>query len=219
MIDHGFGVYFMRLEAVFGAFDRTYKWRNDPRVMKWTRQCDLLCVAAHDEWFKKQACDPTLQMYAVIVPGDPPAHVGVAGLTSLDLINRRAEFSLYIGPEHQDKGHGSAALMTLLSHGFQTYGLRTIWGETFAANPAAKLFEELGMKKEGSRRDHYYRDGAFIDCHLYSLLRPEWDRLLPTWREKRAIQAGPTEGLPANVVSISTTEKPAPLAPEPGRTA
>jgi hypothetical protein len=116
-------------------------------------------------------------MYAVI-PNSTPIQtplVGVCGLTSIDWVNRRAEFSLYIDPDRQKDGLGKAALQTLLHHGFMTLGLNCIWGETFDLNPAAKLFEGLGFIKEGSRRDFYYRDGRFIDAHLYSLLRRHWD--------------------------------------------
>jgi RimJ/RimL family protein N-acetyltransferase len=115
-------------------------------------------------------------MYGVMRQGDL---VGVCGLTSIDLINQRAEFSLYIGPEYQGLGYGKAALLTLITHGFRVLNLNCIWGETFNKNPAAEMFEELGFKKEGTRRDFYFRDGRFINAHLYSLLRSEWKSRFP----------------------------------------
>lgn len=104
--------------------------------------------------------------------------IGVCGLTSIDMEARKAEFSLYIGPEHQGKGYGSEALKLLLYHGFLNLGLNQIWGETFDKNPAAKMFEELGFKKDGTRRQFYMKSGKLIDCHLYSILRDEWVRSL-----------------------------------------
>jgi RimJ/RimL family protein N-acetyltransferase len=126
-------------------------------------------------WFERQAKDPSVRMYRIEFGAEKLREtVGVCGLTSLDFANRRAEFSLYIGPEHQQRGFGRRALATLLVHGFQNLGLNLIWGETFEGNHAAKMFESLGFKKEGTRRQFYWKDGRFIDAHLYSITRDEW---------------------------------------------
>ena len=146
-------------------------WRNDPRIWKWCRQHDLISDVDQDRWFMAQSKDPTVRMYAIYAK---KKLVGVCGFTSIDMTNRRAEFSLYIGPEFQKKGYARAALKTLCKHGFRSLNLNSIWGETFDGNPACALFEELGFKKEGSRREFYFRDGHYIDAHLYSLLAREW---------------------------------------------
>jgi ribosomal-protein-alanine N-acetyltransferase len=97
------------------------------------------------------------------------ACLGVCGLTSMDLINRRAEFSLYIGPEFQGQGFGKNALKTLLAHGFRNYGLNRIWGESFEGNPAIAMFESLGFEPEGIRKEFYFKGGKFIDAYLFSI--------------------------------------------------
>jgi RimJ/RimL family protein N-acetyltransferase len=110
-------------------------------------------------------------MYAVTAQG---GIVGVAGLTSIDRLARRAEFSLYIGPEHHGEGYGRKALIALFTKGFRDLGLNLIWGESFDGNPAIRLFESLGMIREGTRRDFYFKDGRFIDAHLFSIRSTEW---------------------------------------------
>lgn len=146
-------------------------WRNDPRVFKWCRQNDLINEVAHLKWFEKSSIDPTIKMYAIRT--DLFNIVGVCGFTSIDNLNKRAEFSLYIGPQHWGNGLGKASLYTLCSHGFNSYGFNIIWGETFEGNPAEKMFLDLGFKKEGTRREFYFRDGKFIDAHLYSIKKDE----------------------------------------------
>jgi ribosomal-protein-alanine N-acetyltransferase len=101
-------------------------------------------------------------------------NVGVCGLTSIDYLNRRAEFSLYIAPAYQGNRLGEKALACLLTHGFKNLGMHTIYGETFDGNPAIKIFESMGFYREGTRRDFYFRDGGFIDAHIYSLKEGEW---------------------------------------------
>lgn len=174
MIRFGFGVYLRRLEAE--DLPILKEWRNSPHIRKWTRQFDVLSDEDQSRWFARQYEDPTIQMYGIMWPDEKKVDqlVGVTGLTSIDLVNRRAEFSIYIAPDRQGDGLGRKALATLLEHGFKNYGLNLIWGETFDGNPAKVLFERLGFKREGTRRQFYYRDGKLIDAHLYSILRSEW---------------------------------------------
>lgn len=155
-----------------------HAWRNDPLIHRWTRQSDLISWDSHWSWHYELSKRPDVKFYAIHSPSIdyPEDHpVGMTGFSSIDSLNRRAEFSLYIGPEYQKKGYGREALKSLLQHGFYALGLNCIWGETFDQNPAMGLFVSLGMKKEGTRRQFYYRNGKFIDAHLVSILREEWD--------------------------------------------
>lgn len=170
MINYGLGVTFDSLQRE--DMHQLRVWRNDYSIRKWTRQNDLISEIDQLKWYEAQNADPRIKMYSIL---DSAYHlIGVCGLTSLDLVNRNAEFSLYIAPAFQRQGHGKKALQTLLCHGFNTHGLQVIWGETFEHNPAAKVFVDVGLKKEGTRRSFYFRDGRFIDAHIYSILREEW---------------------------------------------
>lgn len=151
------------------------KWRNDWRLIRWTRQSDLLNEVEHADWFERQARDASIRMYLVIMRAQGKTEpVGVCGLTSIDYRNRRAEFSLYIAAAFQKMGLGKAALATLLGHGFDNLGLNLIYGETFDQNPALSMFLKLGFQPEGARRSFYWKDGKFIDAHLVSITAEEW---------------------------------------------
>jgi RimJ/RimL family protein N-acetyltransferase len=108
--------------------ETTFKWRNNYKIWKWCRQNDLLMKESHKEWFDKIAKDPTIKMYSI---QGANGFLGVCGLTDIDRVNQRAEFSLYIAPDYQGRGYATAALKTLLSHGFMNQNLNVIWGETF----------------------------------------------------------------------------------------
>lgn len=171
MITYGKSVYLSYFDLVYS--DTLFRWRNDIRIRRYCRQNDLLNWNQHSEWMKRVGANPTEKMYFITRRSDHST-VGVAGLTSIDTTNQRAEFSLYIGPEFHKKGYGKDALQTLVSHGFNSLNLHSIWGETFSFNPASKMFEKLGFKKEGVRRDFYYREGQFIDAILYAVRKSEW---------------------------------------------
>lgn len=160
------------------------KWRNDALIRDWSRQNDVILEARHEAWFSGLHTNPATRVYSVISP-KVDILIGSCALTSVDYENRRAEFSIYIAPEAQGKWFGGKALKTLLHHAFHTLNLNCVWGETFEGNPAAKLFEKVGMTEEGTRRAFYYRDGKFVGARLFSILRSDWDRLV-----SRRTQAG-----------------------------
>jgi RimJ/RimL family protein N-acetyltransferase len=170
MVDYGHGV---SLQSIAREdLPQMLKWRNDLRIWQWCRQYEPIHPVAHEKWYERQASDPKLSMFKIMTAKG--GFIGVCGFTDIDLVNRRAEFSLYVGPEYHGKGYGQACLKTLFTHGFKNLGLNVIWGETFFGNSAANMFEKIGMKKEGVRRQFYFRDGRFIDATLYSITASEW---------------------------------------------
>jgi len=149
-----------------------FESRNDYSVWKWCRQPSLISNVSHKAWYEWQAKDPNTKMFVIKAPMMDVA--GVCGLTSIDWVNRRAEFSLYITPYCRRKGHATAALKTLFSHGFSDLNMHSIWGETFEGNPALDIFINAGMVFEGVRRDFYFKDGKYLDAHMISVKETEW---------------------------------------------
>lgn len=169
MIDFGLGV---QLDVLLhGDNQLAREWRNDPKIWRWTRQNDLITEYDQKMWFDAQAADPTVKMYSILHEGNM---IGVCGLTSIDLNNRRAEFSLYICPAYQGKHLSSPALLTLFYHGFKNMNLHLIWGETLDGNKAATLFSKLGMVRDGVRRDFYWKDGRYWDAILFSIKKDDF---------------------------------------------
>lgn len=176
MIDFGHGI---KLSYVSSEDkDQFFAWRNDPKIWKWCRQNGPISYGQHTSyWYNVDTAEDCkffsiVNMESTLGASSPRIEtVGCAGLTSIDQTNRRAEFSLYIGPEHHRKGYGKRALKTLIDHGFNNLNLHTIWGESFEGNPAMFMFAECGFQKEGIRKDFYFRNGKYIDAHLFSIQR------------------------------------------------
>ena len=171
MIDYGFGVQLGPISNINPEL--ILKWRNDNRIYKWSRQYEPLESWGHHKWIENLPSKTDVKMYGIFYKNKP---IGVCGLTSIDFINSRAEFSIYIDPKNHKKGFGQKSLMTLCSHGFECLNLNNIWGETFQNNSASKTFEKIGFKKDGTRRSFYFREGKYINSYIYSLLRSEYDR-------------------------------------------
>lgn len=152
-------------------------WRNDKRIWKWCRQNTLISPQDQENWLNKIQSDPSILMFGIDAFN---TGVGVCGLTSIDWMNRKAEFSLYIAPRHQRQGLGKMALKALIGHGFLDLGLNRIWGETFQGNPAIRMFKDIGMTDEGFHKDTYFKNGRFISSHTVAITRNEYDRICST---------------------------------------
>ena len=146
-------------------------WRNDPEIWRWCRQNTLIDSHSHVMWEQEQSCDASIKMFGI---ASGFTSIGVCGFTSIDRLNRSAEFSLYIDPDEQRKGYGKRALQTLIRHGFEDWGFNRIWGETFDGNPALKTFLEIGLTTEGTLRESYFKKGKFINSFIVSILASEF---------------------------------------------
>ena len=162
----------VKLDTITEPFlGQLFRWRNSPEVFKWCRQNDLINAKSHHAWYERQSVDPKIRMYLIREEAGVP--VGACGLTDMDFINQRAEFSLYIDPAMQGQGYGKQALRLLCWHGFHAYPLKIIWGESFEGNHAVDMFKKVGFQQEGKRRDFYFREGRHIDAILFSIKREE----------------------------------------------
>ncbi len=181
MINYKHGVY---LDYVSSKDkEQFFHWRNHPDIWHWCRQNGPITYGQHcSYWHLVDGCQDKRFFSIYVKEGylssaeSTVKLVGCAGLTSIDYINSRAEFSLYIGPEHHKLGYGKKALKTLFDWGFGYLNLNSIWGETFHGNPALKMFLDIGMIKDGIRRNFYYRSGRYVNCTLVSVMRDEWLR-------------------------------------------
>jgi len=158
-------------------------WRNNPEIMKYCRQNEILGVMNQSAWTRKIEDDPSIEMFGISIPSqrtkeEPYNHiVGTCGLTSISYIHRTAEYSILIGPEFQRKGYATKAMIALLDYGFKNLDLECIWGEVFTNNPVGlKLAKELGFKEEGTLRSRYNKEGKRIDTVMVSMLKKEWQK-------------------------------------------
>ena len=160
-------------------------WRNQLMEHGNFRQFYYLSDKNQEEWFNEisdRQKHLMLGVYGSIeVPGSlgQPLEVtliiGVVGLTYLNWISRSAEASIYIAPEHSNKGYGTEALKALCKYGFDTVNLNRITAEIYAYNDRSiKLFEKLGFVKEGTLRQSVYRFGNYDSSYVYGLLRDDY---------------------------------------------
>lgn len=101
--------------------------------------------------------------------------VGWGGLFNLEPITRKAELRAFILKKYWSKGYGLALHKMLIDIGFQKLNLNKIYCGTNEKNEGVlKIYEKLGLKKEGTLRQEYYRNSTYYDAYRFSILGNEY---------------------------------------------
>jgi RimJ/RimL family protein N-acetyltransferase len=108
--------------------------------------------------------------------------VGVTGFENISWNNGTALIYIGIGEvKHRGQGYAKEAFKLTMEFGFEELNFHRIYLTVLEYNePAIKLYEKLGFKREGVHREFIHRDGKRYDMYLYGILRHEWDALKET---------------------------------------
>lgn len=111
-----------------------------------------------------------------IVSKETGEYLGEVVLNQIDEINRSANFRIALrGSKYYGKGVGTEAARLILEYGFNVLKLHRIDLEVFAFNPRAiHVYEKLGFKREGVRREVLFLDGKYHDVIVMGLLQHEF---------------------------------------------
>lgn len=99
--------------------------------------------------------------------------VGYA-LARLDMISDIFELRrIAITVKH--KGYGREVMEGMIRYVFEDLKMNRFWLDVYPDNEIGiKLYESLGMKKEGVLRQHYKSERGFLDQIIYSLLKSDY---------------------------------------------
>jgi RimJ/RimL family protein N-acetyltransferase len=102
--------------------------------------------------------------------------IGITVLKDINLINRSAEFSIYIGDkDHRGKGFSNDATSETLRFGFFKLGLKRIYLKVLEENETAiKLYQTAGFIKEGLFRSAIFKNSSFKNEIIMSVLSDEF---------------------------------------------
>jgi len=101
--------------------------------------------------------------------------VGWGGCKLEDVRARTASLGYYVLPTEQGNGYATEAASLLVGYAFDELNAHKVSAEVQTDNPASeRVLEKLGFEREGTRRDHYYKDGEFRDISLWSAFEAEF---------------------------------------------
>jgi RimJ/RimL family protein N-acetyltransferase len=154
--------------------ERLWRWHNDPQVMRWMH---APYPTSLDEVEKELAQRPANShaSLTLMIENASARTVGIIALRGAEPESGSAELDIYLG-EKDCWGQGLAtdAMRTLCRFGFERMNLHRVELCVADGNDAARhLYEKLGFVTEGRKREVYFREGAWCDEWLMSLLRGE----------------------------------------------
>jgi RimJ/RimL family protein N-acetyltransferase len=168
--------------VTLGPIQREYlpryvEWLNDWEIRRF-----LAPTLAHpytmedeEEWFNQQRQAKNEHHFAILTR-EQDQLIGNCGLHQIDGSNHNAILGIFIGDKNYwSKGYGTDATRTLLRFAFGEANLHRVELEVFAFNPRAiRMYEKVGFKLEGVRRQALFREGAWHDEHIMAILQDEW---------------------------------------------
>ena len=170
----------IRLRAVEAEdVKRFYEWVNDPEVTFGLSLFLPKSLRDEQQWYEDIAKrSPEEKPFAIDAKaGRGWKHIGNCGAFSIDWVARSTELGIMIGDKSAwNHGYGTETMELLLRHGFETLNLNRICLRVYAENPrAVRAYEKAGFTLEGTQREAAFKRGKFLDVHMMSVLRREWD--------------------------------------------
>jgi len=103
--------------------------------------------------------------------------IGLSLLKDINLINRAAEFAIYIGDkEYRGKGLSKEVTILTLSFGFYKLGLNKIYLKVLEENTVAiSLYKKVGFIQEGLIRKSVFKNSQFKNEILMGILIEEFN--------------------------------------------
>ncbi len=128
-----------------------------------------------DAWYRTRG-EKTDRLDLVVADREDDRCVGEVVLNDLDPDNLSCAFRIsLVGPEVFGRGYGTEATRLIVGHAFGTVGLHRIELEVFDHNPRARrVYEKVGFRVEGIRREALRWDDGYHDAIVMGLLADEF---------------------------------------------
>lgn len=130
---------------------------------------------AAEEWIKGHDDASPNHIFAVTLRGVDEA-MGAIGL-HVETRHERAEIGYWLGVPYWGNGYMTEAARAVVSYAFADGGLNRVFAYHFTRNPASgRVLQKIGMRREGTMRQHVVKWDEPIDVDYYGILREDWEK-------------------------------------------
>ncbi len=152
-----------------------FRWINDPEVTEYLGARYPYSHAQEREWIERTGPPGYAHAILAIETLFDRTLIGSCGLRPSGPEHRCAVLGIAIGnKEYWDGGYGTDVMRTLCRLGFEMMNLHRIELDVIAPNARAKrVYEKVGFKVEGMKRDAYFKRGRYFDVITMGLLEGE----------------------------------------------
>lgn len=157
-----------------------HKWANDPTTQDIIGNIHLPSSFEYQKnWFKNLQTDILNQRFAI-----ETEELGIIGLSSIiqiDWRNSHAWHGIVLGDKDiRGKGYGFDAVMATMRYAFDELNMERLDGSMIEYNELSINFycEKLGWKKEGIRRNYYFRRGQYWDQIIVGITKEDYKNIV-----------------------------------------
>ncbi|PKO98502.1 MAG: hypothetical protein CVU13_10110 [Bacteroidetes bacterium HGW-Bacteroidetes-8] len=158
--------------------DSLVLWRNNPEITNSLGGTNYYISKSREiEWIKRVTTNDKHDVRLAICLVENNKHIGNVSLTSINWVNRTAEFSIMIGDKNEwGKEYGKEASILILNYAFYELNLHRIFLTVRIDNEKAKkLYEEIGFNLEGVLKEAIYKNGLYIDMLMMAILKTDYN--------------------------------------------
>lgn len=153
-------------------------WLNDEEAIKYSLSFfqSLSSKEQIETWFKSLLAANNTYNIGIFLSASQQL-IGYAGISGISQQNKSGEYFIFIGDKTQwGKGIGTIVTEKVIAYGFDNLDLNRIMLTVSQPNIGGiKAYTKAGFQIEGVLREACYRDGAFHDKIIMSMLRSEFN--------------------------------------------
>lgn len=159
--------------------ERNFRWINDHDYTRYLRDLAFPSSRAQAErWLQAQqgVTDGHPEQITFAIETEDSSYIGNIELRQIHWRHGTAELGIGIGePAYRGRGYAAGAMRLLLQHAFADLRLHRIYLYVDTENAeAVEAAERVGFRREGTLRDHAYRDGRYADYLLMGVLASDY---------------------------------------------
>jgi RimJ/RimL family protein N-acetyltransferase len=151
------------------------RWVNDPEVQSYLNRPWPISLQEEERRLRALVAAEDAVGFAV-KHRESGRLIGRTAIWNIHRVNRSGLFTILIGePEMRSRGFGREATALTTIYAMDTLRLNRLELEVFAYNERAlRVYEGLGFRQEGTRREARLHQGVWHDALLMSILAREW---------------------------------------------
>jgi RimJ/RimL family protein N-acetyltransferase len=171
MFIHGM-VYIRSIEE--GDLQFLAECRNAMSTWKYLGTIDFTNKIKQLEWWKASSLDKS-KSYFILCSFADDTRIGFVRMDEIDHFNKSIRIGGDIHPDFRKQGWGTRMYHLLLNYCFDQLNMHRVWLFVLHYNDKAiGLYEKMGFKCEGAQRQAVFRDGAYHDYLMMSILESEY---------------------------------------------
>lgn len=167
-------------------YEISYKWRNDPEIQSMIGGHSFFVSREKEKEWVNNAVHSNEKTVLAICLVENDKYIGNVMIQEMDYINGTAHVPILIGDKDEwGKGYATEARFLALKFVFEERRINRVWALIKDDNIGSmKMHEKCGYKKEGVLRQSIFKNGAYHDQVLMSVLKEEFEEAYLNYLQK-----------------------------------